>query len=155
MGPNLPPPPLASMGKYITYYTKSRNSAKEEGEGAIVAVSVDGRRVRGGPRTQIRRQQNKCIGPLFIYSLYMYSYSFHLSLLMRPLPTLPPTKYLHIEYRAMPGVFRSIDPPPPLHPASVSSPRTKRGGGTHSPGGEGVGGQYFGRRPTLDWPLTV
>jgi hypothetical protein len=36
-----------------------------------------------------------------------------------------------------------------LHPASVSSPRTKGGGGgTHSPGGEGVGGQYFGRRQT-------
>ncbi len=26
---------------------------------------------------------------------------------------------------------------------------------THSPGGERVGGQYFGRRQTLDWPLTV
>jgi hypothetical protein len=50
------------------------------------------------------------------------------------------------------GVFRTIDPP--LLPASVSSPRTK-GGGSHSQGGEGVGGQYFGRRQTLDWPLTV
>ena len=29
------------------------------------------------------------------------------------------------------GVFRTIGPPPPLHPASVSSPRTE--------GGEGVG----------------
>jgi len=28
------------------------------------------------------------------------------------------------------GVFKIIDPPPPLHPASVSSPCTK--GGTHS-----------------------
>ncbi len=28
-------------------------------------------------------------------------------------------------------------------------------GGTHSPAGEGGGGQYFGRRQTLDWPLTV
>ena len=46
--------------------------------------------------------------------------------------------------------------PPPLHPASVSSPRTKgAGGGSHSPGGEGVGGQHFGRSQTLDWPLTV
>jgi hypothetical protein len=26
---------------------------------------------------------------------------------------------------------------------------------THSPGGEGVGGQYFGRRQTLDCPLTL
>ena len=60
----------------------------------------------------------------------------------------------YIEYRAVSGVFRTIDPTPPLHPASVSSQRTK-GGGTHVPGGEGVGGQYFGRRQTLDWPLTV
>jgi hypothetical protein len=29
------------------------------------------------------------------------------------------------------GVFRTIDPPPPLHPASVSSPRIK-GGGVHT-----------------------
>ncbi len=28
----------------------------------------------------------------------------------------------------MSGVFQNIDPPPPLHPASVSSPRTKGGG---------------------------
>jgi hypothetical protein len=27
--------------------------------------------------------------------------------------------------------------------------------GTHSPGGEGGGGQYFGRRETKDCPLTV
>jgi hypothetical protein len=31
----------------------------------------------------------------------------------------------------MSGVFRTIDAPPPLHPASVSSPRTK-GGGVHT-----------------------
>ncbi len=32
----------------------------------------------------------------------------------------------------MSGVFQNIDhPPPPLHPASVSSPRTK-GGGLHT-----------------------
>ncbi len=35
---------------------------------------------------------------------------------------------VHIKYRAESGVFRTIDPPLPLHPASVSSPRTKRGG---------------------------
>jgi hypothetical protein len=60
----------------------------------------------------------------------------------------------YIEHRAVSDVFRTIDPPPPLPPASVSSPRTKGGGGggTHSPGGEGVGGQYFGRRQTLDLP---
>ncbi len=43
----------------------------------------------------------------------------------------------------MSGVLRTIDPQPPLHPASVSSPQ----------GGEGVGGHYFGIRQTLDWPL--
>jgi hypothetical protein len=43
----------------------------------------------------------------------------------------------YIEYRAVSGVFQTIDPPPPLHPASVSSLRTK---GAHSPGGEGGGG---------------
>ncbi len=31
---------------------------------------------------------------------------------------------------AVSGVFRTIDPPPPLHQASVSSPRTKCGGYT-------------------------
>jgi hypothetical protein len=43
------------------------------------------------------------------------------------------------EYRAVSGVFQNIDPPPLLHPASVSSPRTKGG----SQGGEGVGGSIF------------
>ncbi len=31
----------------------------------------------------------------------------------------------YIEYRAVSGVFRTIDPPTPLNPASVSSPRTE------------------------------
>jgi hypothetical protein len=39
------------------------------------------------------------------------------------------------------SVFRTIDP----HPLSTQ----------RSPGGEGVGGQYFGRRQALDWLLTV
>ncbi len=55
------------------------------------------------------------------------------------------------------GVFQNIDPHPPLPLATVSPPRTKGGGvggDKHSPGGEGVGGQHFGRRQTLDWPLT-
>ncbi len=37
----------------------------------------------------------------------------------------------YIEYRAVSGVFR-IDPTPPLHPASASSPRTKCGGGGYT-----------------------
>ncbi len=45
----------------------------------------------------------------------------------------------YVEYRAVSGVFINIDPPPPLSLASVSSPLTKGGGGTHSPGGEEVG----------------
>jgi hypothetical protein len=63
----------------------------------------------------------------------------------------------YLEYRTVSGVFRTIDPPPPLPLASVSSPPPTKGGGgcTHSPGVEGVGGQYFGRRQTLDWPLTI
>jgi hypothetical protein len=68
--------------------------------------------------------------------------------------TVLTTKNSQTEYRAVSGVFQTINPPPPLHPASVSSPRTK-GGGTNSPGGERWGGQYFGRRQTMEWPLTV
>jgi hypothetical protein len=46
----------------------------------------------------------------------------------------------YVEYRAVSGVFQNIDPPPPLHPASVSSPRTKGGGvHTHRAGGGGWG----------------
>jgi hypothetical protein len=36
----------------------------------------------------------------------------------------------YTEHRALSGVFRTIDPPPPLHPANVSSPRTKGEGYT-------------------------
>ncbi len=42
-----------------------------------------------------------------------------------------------------------------LHPASVSSPRTKGGGGGGVHTRRAVRGQYFGRSQTLDWPLTV
>jgi hypothetical protein len=49
----------------------------------------------------------------------------------------------YIEYRAVSDVFRTIDPPPTLHTASVSSPHQRRGGGggTNAPGGGGGGGQ--------------
>ncbi len=54
--------------------------------------------------------------------------------------------------------------PHPLSTQKVCPPPAPKAGGvggrynTHSPGGdagEGVGGQYFVRRQTLDWPLTV
>ncbi len=63
----------------------------------------------------------------------------------------------YIEYRAVSGVFRTIYPPPPLPLCSecVLPAHQTRGVGTHSPEGWGGGGQYFGRRQALDWPLTV
>jgi hypothetical protein len=46
----------------------------------------------------------------------------------------------YIEYRAVSGVFRTIDPPPPSPPSEcVLPPPHQRRGGSHSPGGEGVG----------------
>ncbi len=71
----------------------------------------------------------------------------------------------YVEYKAVSGVFQNIDPPPPLHPASVSSPRTRRalislrlqhktyhvnGGvlvGTSLGGGPGLGLQVEGGDP--------
>ncbi len=61
----------------------------------------------------------------------------------------------YIVYRAVSGVFQTIDPPTPSPPSECVLPPYQRREGTHSPGDEGVGGQYFGRRQTLDWPLTV
>ncbi len=38
-----------------------------------------------------------------------------------------------VEHRAVSGVFQNIDPPPPLHPVSVSSPRpAPKAGGVHT-----------------------
>ncbi len=85
---------------------------------------------------------------LFISLTYSVSSVLHIF----PDLLIPPHKVLtYIEYKAVYGVFLTIDPTAPLHPASVSSHRTKG----DSPGGEGAGGQYFGRRHTLDWPLPV
>jgi hypothetical protein len=55
----------------------------------------------------------------------------------------------------MSGVFRNIDPPPPHRPVSVNPTAFGTGGRTHSLGGEGVGGQLFGRRQTLLCSLYV
>jgi hypothetical protein len=64
----------------------------------------------------------------------------------------------YIEYRAVSGVFRTtIDPPPPTpSPPSecVLLPHQRRGVHTGR-AGWGGGGSNFGRRQTLDWPLTV
>jgi hypothetical protein len=46
------------------------------------------------------------------------------------------------------GVFQLIESPP-LTARRVCTPRLWCRGRTHSLGGEGVGGQYFGRRQTL------
>jgi hypothetical protein len=56
----------------------------------------------------------------------------------------------YVEYRAVSGVFQILTPHPPLHPASVSS----RGVHTCRALG-GVGGQYFGRRQTLQYNLST
>jgi hypothetical protein len=40
----------------------------------------------------------------------------------------------------MSRVFQIIDPPTPLSPWRVCTPPPHKGGGTHSPGGEGGGG---------------
>ncbi len=60
----------------------------------------------------------------------------------------------YTENRAVFGVFQTIDPPTPLTARRVCTPH-RLWGRIHSLGGEGVGGQFFGRRQTLDWPLTV
>ncbi len=58
--------------------------------------------------------------------------------------------YRDIEYRAVSGVFRNIDPQPPLHPAIVSSPRTQRRGGGYTFSGRwGGGGSIFRKTPDI------
>jgi hypothetical protein len=61
----------------------------------------------------------------------------------------------YIEYSAVSGVFRTIDPHP-LSPQRVCPPPAPKAGGGHTRRavrGWGVN-MYFGRRQTLDWPLT-
>jgi hypothetical protein len=63
------------------------------------------------------------------------------------------TTYLHIySTEQCLASTKLLTTPPPSPPRGCVLQRRR---GTHSPGGEGVGGQYFGRRQTLDWPLTV
>ncbi len=54
----------------------------------------------------------------------------------------------NIEYRAVSGVFRTIDPPTPPHTTSVSSPRTKGGGYTLA-GQWGGGGSIVRKTPDI------
>jgi hypothetical protein len=56
--------------------------------------------------------------------------------------------FTYVEYRAVSDVFLTIDPPPPLHPASVSSPRT-RGGGYTLARQWGGGGSIFQKTPDI------
>jgi hypothetical protein len=55
----------------------------------------------------------------------------------------------YIEYRAVPGVFRTFDPPPPSLLSECFLPPHQRRGVTHSPGGEGVGGSIFWKKPDI------
>jgi hypothetical protein len=50
-----------------------------------------------------------------------------------PHPGLHHKVLTYVEFRAVSGVFQNIDPPPPLQPASESSPRIK-GRGVHTRG---------------------
>ncbi len=53
----------------------------------------------------------------------------------------------YIEYKAVSGVFRTIEPPPLLHPVSVSSPAP--GGGYTLAGRWGGGGSIFQKTPDI------
>ncbi len=64
-----------------------------------------------------------------------------------------PTEYIFHCKRAILFISSSkiLTPHPPLRPASLSSPRNK-GGGTHSPGGEGDGGSIFWKTSEIGLP---
>ncbi len=65
------------------------------------------------------------------------------------------TKYLHMKSTELCLASSKILTPQPLSTQGVCTPRTK-GGGLHTRREvREWGGQYFGRRQTLDWPLTV
>ncbi len=55
---------------------------------------------------------------------------------------------IYVEYKTVSGVFQNIDPPPPLPPASMSSPRTKGGGNTLA-GRWGGRGSIFWKTPDI------
>jgi hypothetical protein len=71
--------------------------------------------------------------------------------MFKPVPEIPVYSthnvLTYVEYRAVSGVFQNINPLPHIHPASLSSLRTK-GGGYTSPGGGG-GGSIFWKTPDI------
>ncbi len=90
----------------------------------------------------------------FFHCLFVYI-CMHIAQLMETSEKIPLDNHkilTYIEYRAVSGVFRTIDPPPLSTPRECVLPPHQRYC-THSPGSEGVGGQYFGNCQTLDWPL--
>jgi hypothetical protein len=61
----------------------------------------------------------------------------------------------YIEYRAVSVIFRTIDPPPPLHPASVSSLRAGGGGGSIFRKTPDIGFAYYSIIPLRVRAVTV
>jgi hypothetical protein len=63
---------------------------------------------------------------------------------------IPQNTYIYtVEYRAVSGVFRTIDPPTPSQPSECVLPPHQRLRGKHSPGGDGVGGSIVRKTPDI------
>ncbi len=55
----------------------------------------------------------------------------------------------YVEYSAVSGILKNIDPPPPSPPSECFLLPHQRQGGTHSLGGEGGGGSIFLKTPDI------
>ncbi len=62
--------------------------------------------------------------------------------------TAQSTVLTYVEYRAVSDAFQNIDPHP-LSTQRVCPSLAPKAGGTHSPGGEGVGGPIFWKTPDI------